>query len=73
VLEFLVAGASAVQIGTANYYDPTISQRLVEQLPLALAEAGVRRVSDLVKTLQLPAAAGQADVPAPRNERSSHG
>ncbi len=73
VLEFLVAGASAVQIGTANYYDPTISQRLVEQLPLALAEAGVRRVSDLVKTLQLPAAAGQADLPAPGNARSSHG
>ena len=43
VMEFLVAGAAAVQIGTANYYDPTVSQRLVEQLPAALAEAGVRR------------------------------
>ncbi|MFO7904388.1 MAG: dihydroorotate dehydrogenase [Planctomycetota bacterium] len=54
VMEFLVAGASAVQIGTANYYDPTISQRLVESLPTALVEAGVRRVSDMVKTLRLP-------------------
>jgi dihydroorotate dehydrogenase (NAD+) catalytic subunit len=52
VLEFLVAGASAVEIGTANYYDPTISQRLVEQLPGALAEAGVERVLDLVGTIQ---------------------
>ena len=52
VMEFLVAGASAVQIGTANYYDPTISQRLVESLPAALAEAGVRRVVDVVKTLR---------------------
>jgi dihydroorotate dehydrogenase (NAD+) catalytic subunit len=52
VLEFLVAGASAVEIGTANYYDPTISQRLVEQLPGALAEAGVERVTDLVGTIQ---------------------
>ena len=51
VLEFLVAGASAVQIGTANYYDPTVSQRLVAALPAALAEAGVRRVVDLVGTL----------------------
>lgn len=54
VMEFLVAGASAVQIGTANYYDPTLSQRLVESLPSALAEAGARRVSDMVKTLRLP-------------------
>src|SRR5712691_7356809 len=29
VMEFLVAGASAVQLGTVNYYDPTISTRLV--------------------------------------------
>ena len=54
VMEFLVAGATAVQIGTANYYDPTVSERLVDQLPAALAEAGVRRVADLVKTLQTP-------------------
>lgn len=53
VMEFLVAGATAVEIGTANYYDPTISQRLVEELPAALAEVGVRRVVDVVKTLSL--------------------
>jgi dihydroorotate dehydrogenase (NAD+) catalytic subunit len=53
VMEFLVAGATAVEIGTANYYDPTISQRLVEELPGALAEAGVRRVVDVIKTLSL--------------------
>lgn len=50
VMEFLAAGASAVQVGTANYYDPTVSQRLVEQLPAALAELGVRQVSDAVRT-----------------------
>ena len=52
VMEFLVAGASAIQVGTANYYDPAVSQRLVEQLPAALAEAGVSRVADIVKTLR---------------------
>lgn len=52
VLEFLVAGASAVEIGTANYYDPTVSQRLLEQLPAALATAGVHCVTELVGTLQ---------------------
>ena len=33
VMEFLVAGASAVQIGTANFYDPTASVRIVDALP----------------------------------------
>src|SRR5436305_10921510 len=30
VMEFLVAGASAVQVGTANFYDPTASVRIVD-------------------------------------------
>ena len=33
VMEFLVAGASAVQIGTANFYDPTRACGSSEQLP----------------------------------------
>lgn len=45
VMEFLVAGASAVQIGTANYYDPRVSQRLVEQLPAALREIHCASIS----------------------------
>ena len=51
VMQFLVAGASAVQIGTANYYDPTVSMKLIDRLPAALAEAGARRVDDVVGTL----------------------
>jgi len=53
VMEFIVAGASAVQIGTANYYDPTVSQRLVNELPAALQAAGVGSVKELVRTLVL--------------------
>lgn len=52
VMEFLVAGASAVQIGTANYYDPTVTMKLVEALPAALKQAGVRRLQDVVGTLR---------------------
>jgi dihydroorotate dehydrogenase (NAD+) catalytic subunit len=51
VMEFLVCGASAVQVGTANYYDPKVSERLVEQLPVALEEAGVQSVRELVGTM----------------------
>ncbi len=52
VMQFLVTGASAVQIGTANYYDPTVSTRILDQLPGALEEAGAESVSDCVGTLQ---------------------
>ena len=52
VMEFLVAGASAVQLGTVNFYDPLASIRVLDALPAALAEAGVSRVADLVRTLQ---------------------
>src|SRR5947199_8461706 len=40
VMEFLVAGASAVQLGTVNFYDPTAAPRIVGQLPEALAQLG---------------------------------
>src|SRR5438876_1461654 len=43
-MEFLVVGASAVQIGTANFYDPTASVRIADALPGALRSAGMDRV-----------------------------
>ncbi len=52
VMEFLVAGASAVQIGTANYYDPTVTMKLVDALPAALAQLGASTVSEVVGTLK---------------------
>jgi dihydroorotate dehydrogenase (NAD+) catalytic subunit len=53
VMEFLVAGASAIQVGTANFFDPTVSTRLVDQLPAACAELGAPSVSAIVGTLQM--------------------
>jgi dihydroorotate dehydrogenase (NAD+) catalytic subunit len=52
VLEFLVAGASAVQIGTANFYNPGLSSRLVDDLAAALSAEKVACVSDIVGTLR---------------------
>jgi len=52
VMQFLVTGASAVQIGTANYYDPHISTRLVDQLPDALREIKASSVAECVRTLK---------------------
>ena len=51
VMEFLLAGASAVQIGTANFYDPTTSVRIVEALPEALVSLGAKCVTEIVGKL----------------------
>ena len=51
VMQFLIAGASAVQIGTANYYDPTITMKLLDQLPQALDTLGARSISEVVGTV----------------------
>ena len=52
VMQFLVTGATAVQVGTANYYDPTITMRLLDALPGALETLGARAVSEIVGTLE---------------------
>ncbi len=51
-LEFLVAGASAVQVGTATFADPTASERMVDELLERLEGAKVDRVADLVGRLK---------------------
>lgn len=48
VVDFLSAGASAVAIGTANFVDPFICPKLIEQLPGKLDELGFNTVTDLV-------------------------
>jgi dihydroorotate dehydrogenase (NAD+) catalytic subunit len=53
VMEFLVTGAAAVQIGTANYYDPTLSMRMIDQLPEAIASLGAESVNQVIGTLKI--------------------
>jgi dihydroorotate dehydrogenase (NAD+) catalytic subunit len=48
VLEFLMAGASAVQIGTANFYDPTISVRLVRELNDYCRDRQIQQLASLI-------------------------
>jgi dihydroorotate dehydrogenase (NAD+) catalytic subunit len=51
VVEFLVAGASAVQIGTATFARPFAMAEIVRELPVLAGELGVTRLTDLVGTL----------------------
>jgi dihydroorotate dehydrogenase (NAD+) catalytic subunit len=55
VMEFLVAGASAVQLGTVNFYDPTASQRIALQLPAALGQLGASSIAEVVGRLDVTA------------------
>jgi dihydroorotate dehydrogenase (NAD+) catalytic subunit len=54
VMEFFVAGASAVQVGTANFFDPTVSTRLVDELHAVCAAEGIQSMSEIVGTLKVP-------------------
>lgn len=51
-MEFFLAGASAVQVGTANFYNPTATLQILDALPGALAELGAVDVGDIVGTLE---------------------
>jgi len=52
VLEFIICGATAVQVGTANLVDPSTCGRLPEELGKLLTEAGIDKLSSLIETLQ---------------------
>jgi dihydroorotate dehydrogenase (NAD+) catalytic subunit len=52
VMEFLVAGASAVQLGTVNFYDPSACQRIVGALPAAIQSLQADSVRGIVGSLR---------------------
>jgi len=47
VLEYLAVGATAVQVGTASFTDPTISQRLTEELAAVVSEAKMFTLNEI--------------------------
>ncbi|MCL4818425.1 MAG: dihydroorotate dehydrogenase [Vicinamibacteria bacterium] len=53
-LEFLIAGATAVQIGTANFVDPGVYDRILAGLSDYLVRHGLGDVREVVGTLQMP-------------------
>lgn len=51
--EFLIAGASAVQVGTASFWDPASPVRIAKELDAFLRSQNVGNVRELVGTLRL--------------------
>jgi len=50
-LEFLIAGARAVQIGTANFVNPGISVEIIDGLRRFCKEQEIKRIEDIIGTL----------------------
>jgi dihydroorotate dehydrogenase (NAD+) catalytic subunit len=47
VIEFMLAGAAAVQVGTASYWDPCATEKIVDELEQWCIEHRVARIADL--------------------------
>lgn len=51
--EFLVAGATAVQVGTATFWDPAAPARIISELDRFLEEQKIGNVREIIGTLRL--------------------
>ena len=51
--EFLIAGASAVEVGTATFWDPRSPLRIAGELGAFLRRENIARAADLVGTLKM--------------------
>jgi len=52
VVEFMLAGAVAVEVGTANYWDPRATENIVRELEQWSAQHGVEKVTDLIGAMK---------------------
>lgn len=48
VIEMMMAGATAVQVGAANLVDPFACKKIIEELPQVCSELGIEKISDII-------------------------
>jgi len=53
VIEFMLAGAAAVEVGTANFWDPCATEKIVDGVGRWCAQHRVGKITDLVGALQI--------------------
>ena len=51
-LQFFIAGASAVQVGTANFINPHVTTDVIDGIETFLAERNIASISDIIGTLE---------------------
>jgi len=53
VIEFMIAGSTAIQIGTLNFIDPTAPGKIVNQIEEHCVKNGIEKISSLIASYQL--------------------
>lgn len=48
VIEMMMAGATAVQVGAANLVDPYVCKNIIEALPIECEKLGINKISDII-------------------------
>ena len=48
VIEMMLAGATAVEVGAANLVDPMASKKIIEDLPKAMDKYGIENIKDII-------------------------
>jgi len=52
-IEFILAGSSAIQIGTANYIDPAVSVKILDGIESYMIRHGVKSVTELIGAMKV--------------------
>lgn len=52
-IEFILAGASAVQVGTANFIDPKVTLKIIEGIEMYLKRHNINSISEIIGGLQM--------------------
>ena len=60
-LEFLIVGAKAVQVGTANFVNPRVTLEIIDGLEDYLRQQGLEDINEVIGTLEIPGRTQQAD------------
>jgi dihydroorotate dehydrogenase (NAD+) catalytic subunit len=69
-LEFIAAGASAVQVGTAIFHDPSAPVRIIRELRAELAVRGIAKLSEAIGLAHNPPSAAGASHLDPDDHRT---
>jgi dihydroorotate dehydrogenase (NAD+) catalytic subunit len=64
-VEFLLAGATAVAVGTANFYAPRTALEVIEGLEAYMKRHGIGDVRELIGRVEMPGAGRPAEAGAP--------
>ena len=51
-LEFLVAGAKAVQVGTANFRDPAVTGKIIKGIESYMKKNKIKDIKQIIKSLR---------------------